>query len=375
MTNNTLRIVLTGGGTAGHLFPTIAVARKIREKRPDAEIYFIGPKTVGAEVLLQEGIVYKKIFAGKLRRYFASANFVDLLFRLPLGFLQSLWFLFKIMPDAVFCKGGFGSLPATLAAWIYRIPIIVHESDSVPGLSNRIVGRLAKKIAVSFPEAKQYFKEQKTALIGNPMRETLEGGTLEEAKKAFRLQGDRPLIFITGGSQGAEAINTIIMAILPKLLEQTEIIHQCGLANQESIKIQLPQTIPSDSVLNDYYHYSGFLNTEQMKQAYAAADLVLARAGANTINELANLGKPAILIPLPDSAGDHQTKNAFSYAKYGGAVIFQQPNLAPNILAEKIINLSKDREILQKMSAGAKNFAYPDADEKLAEALLELARG
>lgn len=372
MENLDLKIAFSGGGTAGHLYPVVAVARKIRERRPNAQLYFIGPKTIGAEILAPEGIVYKKIMAGKLRRYLTSTNFFDLFFKLPLGIIQCLWIVWRLMPDVLFCKGGFGSLPAALVAWLYRVPIIVHESDSIPGLSNRIIGKIASRVAVAFPEAKDFFPAAKTALVGNPMRENLSGGTKEAAKQIFQLKGDKPLLFITGGSQGAEAINTIVFSILPRLLEKVEVIHQCGQPNVESIKQQLPQTIPADSLLNQYYHYYGFLDSEQMKQAYGAADLVLSRAGANSINEIANLGKPSILIPLPESAGNHQTRNAFSYAKTGGAIVFEQANLTPNILFDKITSLIQNQELLARMNQGALNFAYPDADEKLAQEVLEL---
>lgn len=312
--------------------------------------------------------------AGKLRRYFSLSNFVDFLFVLPISIIQCLWILFRLMPDVLFCKGGFGGLPASLVAWLYRIPVIVHDSDSYPGLTNRIVAKFAKKVAISFPEAKDFFPANKTALTGNPLREDLAGGTLEEAKRVFNLRGDKPVLFITGGSQGAEAINTIIITILTRLLPELEIIHQCGENNVESIKQQLPQTIPPDSIFNGYYHFYGFLNAEQMKQAYGAATLVLSRAGATSINELANLGKPSILIPLPETTGNqHQIKNAFSYAKSGATIVLEQDNLTPNILVVKILELVKNKELLEKMSQGAKNFSFPDADDKLAEETLRLA--
>lgn len=376
MTNKNLRIAFSGGGSAGHLYPVLAVAKKIQERatKQPIEFYFIGPETIGSEALTQAGVVYKKILAGKLRRYFSLTNFLDLFVILPVSLFQCLWIMFRIMPDVLFCKGGFGGLPAALVAWLYRIPVIVHDSDSYPGLSNKIAAKFAKKIAVSFPEAKSFFPPEKTALTGNPLREDLLGGTPDEAKRILDLQGDKPVLFVVGGSQGAEAINTILFAILTKLLPEIEIIHQCGINNIENIKQQLPQTIPPDSILNGYYHFFGFLNTEQMKQAYGVATLVLSRAGATSINELANLGKPGILIPLPENAGNqHQIKNAFSYAKSGAAVVLEQGNLTPNILAARILELIKNKELLEKMTQGAKNFAIPNASDKLAEETLRLA--
>lgn len=376
MENKILKIAFSGGGTGGHLFPIIAVARKIKEEKPNAQLFFIGPETSGSEILDKEGIVKKNILAGKLRRYLSSANFIDLFFKLPISLIQCLWILFWLMPDVLFCKGGFGGLPAALVAWIYRIPIIVHESDAVPGLANRIVGKIAKKVAVAFPEAKDYFARKQVALLGNPVRENIAGGSFEQAKSIFGLVGDKPLVFITGGSQGAEPINTILMSVLPKLLQEVEIIHQCGKANVQSIKEQLPQTIPADSLLNGYYHYFGFLNPEQMKQAYAAATIVVSRAGAATISEIATLGKPSILIPhpMPESAGDHQMKNAFSYAKKGGTIVLQQENMTQNILVDKILNLIKDQQLLSQMSKAALNFSYPDADQNLAKETLSLIK-
>jgi UDP-N-acetylglucosamine--N-acetylmuramyl-(pentapeptide) pyrophosphoryl-undecaprenol N-acetylglucosamine transferase len=257
-----MRILFTGGGTGGHLFPIIAVARELKKinQMPDSkplEMLFVGPQTFGSETLSKEGITISNIEAGKLRRYFSGHNLLDV-FRVAIGFLQSLFILFFYMPNVIFSKGGFGSVPAVLVAWIYGIPVLVHESDSIPGLSVRFTSHFAKRIAISFPRAASYFAAKKTALLGNPVRSDLFGGSKEQAKTIFQLSGQKPLILVLGGSQGAKTINDNLILALGGLLERCEIIHQCGQENLEDIKTLLGPNIPPG------YHLHPFLEEEQM---------------------------------------------------------------------------------------------------------------
>lgn len=374
-----MRIALTGGGTGGHLFPILAVAQEIKNLIRDnvfqipvgegtsVEFMFLGPKTIGEEALAKEGILIKTIMAGKLRRYASLQNVYDI-FKIPCGLAQALWHLFWFMPNVVFSKGGYGAVPVVLAAWFYRIPVLVHESDSVPGLANKFCATFSQRVAISFTEAAKYFPPAKTALTGNPVRSSLLAGNKENAKQLFGLSGQKNILLVLGGSQGAQAINDLVFTSIMLVSSRCEIIHQCGSNNVEMAKQMLGDKAPAD------YHLLPFLNDEQMRHALAAADLIVARAGAGTIAEIAALGKPSILIPLPNAAADHQKKNATEFAKFGGAVIMEEMNLTPHLFQNQIFSLLDNPALLKKMGENAKQFSRPDAARALAQEILNMAK-
>ena len=369
-----MRILLTGGGTGGHITPLIAVAQELkkfsREKNlPNPELLFLGPDSFSKELLAKENIKMKTILAGKLRRYFSLLNFLDI-FKFPVGLIQALWHVFVFMPDIVFAKGGFGSVPVVMASRLFRIPVLLHESDIIPGLANRFLSRFAKKIAVSFSSALNYFPSAKTALIGSPIRNDIIGGSAEQARQIYGLTGGKPIIFIFNGSQGAQPINEKILQILPQLLQKYELIWQTGTSNFNQVAKETKQA--NGSILSNC-HLAGFMDENQIAAAFAAASLVIARAGSSTIFEIAACGKPSVLIPLPTSASGHQRENAFEYAKTGAAVVIEQTNLTPNLFLNEISQLINNPELLAKMSACAKSFAKPDASRQIAEEILKLA--
>jgi len=359
-----MRILFTGGGTGGHIFPIVAVARQLKklaqEQQMDLELFYLGPADFDLQPLRAEDIKIETILAGKLRRYFSGWTILDV-FKIPLGFLQALIYLYIWMPEAIFSKGGYGSVPVVCVGWLFRIPVLIHESDTIPGLANRLAAKLARRVAVSFEQTKKYFPEQKTALVGNPVRIEITQGSREEAKNIFKLVSDDPVILVLGGSQGAQTINEIILAVLPRLLEKTEIIHVCGPKQYQGLSLPLKK-----------YHLYPFLDENQIQHAYAMADLVIARAGAGSIFEIAACGKPSILIPLPSAASDHQKENAFTYAKSGATVVIEQANLTPNLFLEKIFSLLSQPELRQKMSQSALSFAKPEAGQKIAKELMEM---
>jgi len=369
-----MRILFTGGGTGGHVFPIIAIARQFKTfyNRDDPlEMFFLGAGGFSKDLLENEGIKSSIILAGKLRRYFSLKTVFDLI-QMPLGFIQSFWFLYIWMPDAIFSKGGYGSLPVVLIGWLFRIPILVHDSDAVPGLANRISAKFSKRIAVSFQEAEKYFPESKTALIGNPVRTDLVQICTSEnpedkvqVKNIFQITSQKPVIFILGGSQGSQSINEMILEILPQLLEKYELIHQVGLKNYQDIQKRL-KNIPKG------YHLYPSLEESQMAAAYLASDLIISRAGAASVFEIAACGKPSILIPLPNSASDHQRENAFSCARAGAASVLEQANLTPNLFINEIDKIIGNSELSQKMTANAKSFSKVQAAQTLAEALVEM---
>lgn len=334
-----MRILLTGGGSGGHVYPLIAIKQTLKQ----AEFLYIGPDSFARGAFSKEDIKCKFILAGKLRRYFNLLNFIDL-FKIPIGFTQSLWHVFWFMPDMVFSKGGYGSIPVVMASWIYRIPIIIHDSDSIPGLANKFLARFAKKIIVSFPEAQKYFKNKKTILLGIPIRKELLQGNKEEAKKIFNLKSNKPVVLIMGGSQGAQKINEIVFNTKPRLLKKCEIIHK------------------------------PFLEIEQLKHAYAISDVIVSRAGATSIFEIAAVGKPSILIPLSGAASDHQMQNAQALAKIGGAIILNEKNLTMNMFLNAIFGLLDNPKKAKQIGEKAKTFYKPEINQKIAEEISKYAK-
>jgi UDP-N-acetylglucosamine--N-acetylmuramyl-(pentapeptide) pyrophosphoryl-undecaprenol N-acetylglucosamine transferase len=368
-----MRIVLTGGGTGGHIYPIVAVAKKIREivgDKDDVEFLFLGPKgELEEEAMNAEFIPTKNIYSGKMRRYFSLRYFVDI-FKLPVGFIQSLWRLLVFMPDAIFAKGGYASVPVVLAGWLYRIPIVIHESDVTPGLANQFCARLAKRIAVSFPGAANFFHPLKVFVSGNPMRPELIRGKKEEAQKIFSLSPEKAVILILGGSQGARAINHAVLAALPKILKKRQVIHITGKDEFESVVHQAG--VLGIKAGHNGYHPFRFLR-EELPHAFAAADLVISRAGANTLTEIAANRKPSIIIPIEESANGHQKLNAFAFAEAGAAVVLEQSNLGENILLEKIEEILENKDLKYEMSERVKKFFEPDAAKTIAEEIIKIA--
>jgi UDP-N-acetylglucosamine--N-acetylmuramyl-(pentapeptide) pyrophosphoryl-undecaprenol N-acetylglucosamine transferase len=367
-----LKIYFTGGGTGGHSIPIIAVAREIRKLWEGKVIFrYLGPKDPWTQILFPgEEIKIIGILSGKIRRYITPKsiilNILDLI-KIPLGFLQSFFILLFLRPHLIFSKGGFGSFPVTLAAFLLRIPVFLHESDSIPGLANRICAKFSKKIFVSF-EKTLYFPEKKMIFVGNPIRVDLLGADKEEAKKYLKITGERPVLLILGGSQGAQRINEKVLQVLNQLLQDFEIIHQTGFANFEEIKTTTRFLIKEE--FKKYYHLFPFLKEKELKMAYCVADLVVARAGAGTIFEVAALGKPSILIPLPEAAQNHQLNNAYNYAQTGAAILLEEANLTPGFFVGTLKNLILNKKRLEKMKEAAKKFAKPDAATKIAKEII-----
>ncbi len=371
-----MRVVLTGGGTGGHIFPLIAVAKEIKRLSKEkgiqtVEFLYIGPAfdSKSEEVFRHEGIKTKYILTGKLRRYYSSLTFIDMI-KIPIGILQTSWILFKFMPEVIFSKGGYGSVPVMLVSWLYRIPVrIIHESDSVPGLANRFTSYFATRIGIAFEEAALKFPIKKTALLGNPTRKDLCGQDIHIAKEFFKITSNRKVLFVMGGSLGAKTINDTILEILPSLLEKYEVIHISGNKNFDNVKQNSDPLLTEDT--KKYYHLFPFL-TNEIKFAYTLADAVVSRSGASSIFEIAACQKPSILIPLKGSAQDHQRQNAYIYAKSGGAIVIEEDNLTPHILSERIYSILDDEETRKKMATNAATFATKDSAELLAKETLTL---
>ena len=371
-----MKILFTGGGTAGHIFPIIAVARELRRLGLEWEFYYLGPKDEFGSILLShEGIKVKTILAGKIRRYInwraILENIFDILFKIPAGFLQSFFHIFFLAPDFIFSKGGYGSLGPVFCGWLMQVTILLHESDVAPGLANQFLSRLVSKILVSFPVAQtEYFSEKKMVSLGNPIRVELLNGSGEKAKELFKLTGEKPVILIMGGSQGAQKINDTILEILPQILSEFELIHQIGEKNFGEVRNESKVVITPE--LERFYHPVGFLKEIELREAYAASGLILSRAGSGSIFEIAALGKPSVLVPLALAAQDHQAKNAYAYAdsSKGATLVIEEANLTPRFLLEKIKYTFAVPGELEKMSKAAKLFAKPDSGRLIAEYMM-----
>jgi len=369
-----MRIVLTGGGTGGHIFPIVAVARKIRELVPeseDLEFLFLGPDgELEKEVMEKELIPARKILSGRLRRYF-SFRYISDTFKIPVGVIQSLWQLFVFMPDVVFSKGGYAGVPVVLAAWLYKIPVIVHESDITPGLANQLAGKIARVVAVSFSGASNFFNPTKVVVTGSPLRQELSEGSLDEARKIFNLEEGKKTILVMGGSQGARSINEALIRILPQIVSRYQVIHLTGKLEFENIVHEAGRL--GIKAGHGSYHPHPFLG-EEMKHALAAADLVISRAGANAISEIAANAKPSIIIPIKYSANNHQEFNATELLEAGAAVVLSQDNLGENIFLEKIKEAVENSELRCELSERIKKFHDPNAAQKIAEEIIKLAK-
>jgi UDP-N-acetylglucosamine--N-acetylmuramyl-(pentapeptide) pyrophosphoryl-undecaprenol N-acetylglucosamine transferase len=361
------RILLTGGGTGGHWYPLLSVADEIKKLDPKAEIFYAGPRGSHRVMFEEKNITCYTIAGSKIRRYAALGNLLDI----PKFFwsiLQAWWRLYFLMPDVVFSKGGPGSFPVVLAAKFYFIPVLMHESDSAPSLNSRLAAPFAKRIAISFTSAADYFPKNKTAFTGNPVRGDLFK-VLPEAKSAKHQLGfdpEKPLIFILGGSQGSTRINDFVADLAPKLIKFAQVFHQTGADN---LKVVLKNT----GELPVGYKVEGYLDLTGMQLALAAADLVISRAGAGAIYEIAAFHKPSILLPLSDAANDHQRKNAYEYAATGAAEVLEESNLVEHLFLNSVERLITDKEKLKVMGESAKSFYKPDAATVLAKELLNLA--
>ncbi|MDP2641588.1 MAG: UDP-N-acetylglucosamine--N-acetylmuramyl-(pentapeptide) pyrophosphoryl-undecaprenol N-acetylglucosamine transferase [Candidatus Yanofskybacteria bacterium] len=370
-----MKILFTGGGTGGHIVPIVALVREIQKSYGDLnpQFFYVGPRDVfSASLLAHEGITVRSVFAGKIRRYGGIKtillNIFDVCIKIPLGVCIAFWRLLFLSPDIVVSKGGYGAIPVTLAAWALGIPQFLHESDSVPGKANLLAARFARKVFTSFPRTAG-FPQEKVLLFGSPIRERLLTGSPEKAGELFHLKGEKPIVMIIGGSQGAQRINDMILAILGPLLDLFEIIHQTG--DKDFPRVTAESQVAAAEEQLAYYHPLPFVRETDLRHAYAVSEIIVSRAGASSIFEIAALGKPSILIPLPEAAQDHQLRNAYAYASTGAAIVMEAPNLTPHFFLEKLKFLSSTPAEQEHMAEAARSFAKPDAGKLIADYLIE----
>jgi len=369
------KIIFTGGGTGGHVFPLVAIIRELKKILPKEllDIYYIGPKdSLSEKYISKENVDIRYIYTGKMRRYIGGRamleNFIDIFFRIPVGMIQSFFYLYIFSPDLIFGKGGYGSFPIILIAKIFQVPVILHESDAILGATNQFLQKISTEIFVSFPKTEKVINN-KMFVVGNPIREEILKGNKEKAKEIFKLNGDKHVILILGGSQGSERINDLFLSSASLFLENFQVIHQCGTNNYQQISAESKATIKED--LKKNYYLASFLDEEELSHAYALADLVVSRAGSGSIFEIAAVGRGGVLLPLPEAAQQHQVKNAYAYASVGAGIVFEEENMSPHFFLEKIKELFSPIEQIRIMERNAKNFAKPRAAFVIASYLKE----
>lgn len=372
MKERELRIIIAGGGTGGHLFPGIAIARELKKRCEKVHILFIvGRRKMERDIILKAGFEIRSIdVEGMLGK--DLLQMIRAFFKIVISSIQSLFIMRDFKPHLTVGVGGYTSGPVCLIGWILRIPTAIHEQNSIPGITNRILAPLVKKVFISFEESKMYFKKGKLFLSGNPIRDELMNPEIFPRKISKSIDEtikQRFVILVMGGSQGAKAINKAVLSALRKLKEGgflPFVIHQTG--SQD-----LKEVIADYHTLGIDGEVTAFI--EDMAAAYTRADLVICRAGATTIAELAALGKPSILVPYPYATHKHQDVNARALAAHGGADIILQRDLNGNNLAEKIRMYMEKPDALKQMSLFALKAGRPQAKEIIVEQLMELIRG
>lgn len=374
-----MRILFTGGGTGGHFYPIVSIAEELNnlakeKKLLELELFFMSPSPYNPGVLFENNIVYKRNSAGKLRRsagwLVLIPNFFDL-FKTGWGVLVSLYQVYKIYPDVIFGKGGYASFPALLAARILHIPVVIHESDTLPGKVNLWAGQFAKRVAISYKEAAKYFPVDKVAYTGQPMRKDVALPITSGAREFLKIEENIPVVLVLGGSQGAAKINDVILEDLKNLVEKYTIIHQTGKNNIVEARVT-SEAVLFDSSHKSRYKAFDYLNILALRMAAGIASVVVSRAGS-TIFEIASWGLPSIIIPIGEKVSHDQHSNAFAYARAGACTVIEEDNLTPNILASEIERLTTNEIEREKMKLSAKAFYKPNAARLVAEEILKIA--
>ena len=362
MDSSSVRLMLTGGGTGGHLFPAIATAEALCKRLPGSVVLFVGTKRrMDKTSLKQYGYATCSIHSKGLK----GKNLFSLLqglLVLPLSCLEAMYHILRFRPHLVLGVGGYVTGPVVAAARLLGKPTIIHEQNSVPGLANRKLGSLASRICLSLPGSEKWFPKEKIVLTGNPVRNAI----LRLSENRDDAQDKPPTLLVLGGSLGAHRVNELVsgaFALGLSGLKGVKVIHQTGPADAEEIQA-VYQKNKIDATVAPFF--------TDMASIYKEADLLVSRAGATTLAELAVLGKPAILIPYPYAADNHQEKNAEYYVQGGGALMFVEKDITTEMLAEQFVRLFENRAALQKMGRVMKKRAFPEAAERIVDECLNL---
>lgn len=380
-----LRILLTGGGSGGHIYPLIAVVEELKKIAAREQLtldirYFGNPGRYEPE-LAGNGIRVVRIAESKIRRYFTVLHVIDFI-KFTWSIPQALWKVFWFMPDVAFSKGGPGAVAIVNACAFYRVPIVVHDSDAIPGLTSRVTARYARIVELAFASAATYIEalRNKVRVVGNPVRaamrfrdEELTVGAAHEAKQSLGFAPELPVLLILGGSQGAATLNTFILENLKEFLPRYQILHQVGVENYDEYIARYETEVKSTLSNEEARRYRPVpFFASDMRTGYIAADLIISRAGAGSIFEIASAGKPSLIIPLPNAAYNHQRENAFQYHEAGACVVIEEENLIGNLVRGEIDALFAKPEQLKTLGARAKMFAKPEAASAIAKDILSL---
>ncbi len=362
------RVIIAGGGTGGHLFPGIAVAEELKNRSVGVDILFIG-----VEHGIEARVLPKERYHAK---YLKAEGFVGVslkkrirsMMRFFLSFFETYFFLKKIRPDVVIGTGGYVSFLPVMVSWLLSVPTVILEQNALPGLSNRILSRIADRICITYERSLSFFPKYKTVLTGNPVREKILRGNREAGLSIFSLSEERFTIFIFGGSSGAKSINKRVVEALEHLIdlkEDIQFLHQTGKDDYEEVR---------KSYLS--YGYFGTVTPFifQMPEAYAVADLVVSRAGATTLAEITAVGIPSILIPYPYAASSHQEVNAMRLSSSNAAAMVKEAELNGAILAEKIRELYRDGELREKMIRECRSMGRTDSAKKVVDITMNISR-
>jgi UDP-N-acetylglucosamine--N-acetylmuramyl-(pentapeptide) pyrophosphoryl-undecaprenol N-acetylglucosamine transferase len=353
-----IRIALSGGGTGGHIFPLVPVARALRAR--GADVFFMGPQEFPLDVLREENITVETIVpAAKFHGYLSPLTLFEVA-KLPLALFQSLMILRRYRPAMLLGKGGYGTIAPVLAARMLKIPVVLHDSDAIPGRANRLLSRFARTIAVSFEETRSYFPEKDLVVTGNPVRLDHQEMTKAEARRVLGFETSRRIIFVIGGSQGALGLSHLVKAALPLILQKYAAIISTGEHARELF----------DEVNVNNAAVFTFLSERELAAAYVLSDLVISRSGSSSIFEIAAFGKASILVPFPFDANMHQRANAHTFEETGATLVLSEKDTNDQILYYAIEAILGDEERTYRMATAAKKFATPDAAKKLADVLL-----
>lgn len=359
-----MKVVITGGASGGHFVPLMAVSEAVirsayEQKLLQPKIYYFGNSPKSPDLLWERGVVFERVMSAEMRSELISPTGLIKTF---LGFFEALYKLFRIYPDVVFVKGGMDGATTALAAYILHIPIMIHESDSVPGKVTSMLSKIASRIAVSYASAATYFKNKNVANTGQPILEKM----LAEENFVRLFPSQKPTILVTGGSQGSVRINNAIMAILPQLTAKYNVIHQCGPNNYETLKIESELLLGKG---NTNYNLAGSFDFSKILKD---VNLAVTRGGS-TLFELAEWQIPSIVIPLPESYRDHQKENARAQEEAGWAIMMTEENLTPNVLLSTIEKALSDKVAYEQMCAKAKTVNKYNAAKIIADEIVKIS--
>jgi UDP-N-acetylglucosamine--N-acetylmuramyl-(pentapeptide) pyrophosphoryl-undecaprenol N-acetylglucosamine transferase len=372
-----MRVLVSGGGTGGHIYPALAVAMQLREEY-QAEILFLGSNDgLETEIVPAAGFRLATIKAGKLRRYISWETITGVM-RVPVGMIEAINLVGQFRPGVAFTSGGYVAVPAGLAARFERVPLLMHQQDVPPNLSNRLVAPLATRISVAFADSLTYFPARKTLQLGNPLRQAMldvRQTPPQEARRALGFERQEPLLLVTGGSQGARHLNQTVGKALPDLLAHCQVLQISGNALYNETRELCESVLAAqDEAVRRRYRLVAYLN-EEMPLALQAADLVLCRSGASTLSELAALGKPSILVPLPPAIGSSpQEANAEMFGRNQAARVMKDGDLKPQVLVENVTSILASSTLLEAMSNAASSFAKPQATQEIAAEIVKIAK-